>query len=106
MAGSKAPSRKTVERAFRRFVELVKPIPQVHHVVAFDDHGGDIFTLIERRDLEVCKAVFNKEDQVMDEIPELESAFHVIYLEGRPLEEHIHTLPRLVFSRRSIDADD
>ncbi len=64
MALSKTPSRKTVERAFRRFVDLVKPIPQVRHVVAYDDHGGDFFTFIERRDEDVCKAVFHTEYQL------------------------------------------
>lgn len=106
MAVSRARSRKTVERAFLRFVELVGPVPQVHHVVAFDDHDGDFFTFIKRRDEAVCKTIFHHQYQVMREFPDLGADFHVVYMEGRPLEQFISPLPGLVFSRSTSNAND
>ncbi|HWO73498.1 MAG TPA: hypothetical protein VNN21_08065 [Dehalococcoidia bacterium] len=87
-----------LKQAFQRFVELVKPIPQVKHVVGFEQ-GQDIYTYIESRDEDVMKKVFRAEDKVFDEFPETLIEFHVVYLEGRPLEDFVRPLPKLVFSR-------
>lgn len=99
VAGSKARSRKTVERAFRRFVELVKPIPQVRHVVGWDDNSPGICTFIDCRDEAVCKAIFDVESRIMDQFLNLNFNFDVIYLEGRPVEDFVRPLPELVFTR-------
>ena len=41
---------KNMERIFGEFVQLVGPIPQVKHVVAFPEDGGAIFAYVDEQD--------------------------------------------------------
>ena len=91
----------SLKQAFKRFVELVKPIDDVRHVVAFDDEGEvDFFTYIKERDRVVMSAVYRAEDHIILEFPDLPVDFHVRYLEGRTLSDLVHPLPPLAFSRQ------
>lgn len=60
-----------LRKAFNRFVELVQPIPQVRHMVAFDDGSPDVCTFIEKRDVAVCMSIFEAEYRFIDEFPKI-----------------------------------
>lgn len=75
-----------VKQAFKRFVELVKPIEDVHYVAAFDDEEPEISTYITRLDESVSFRVHGAEICIMDEFPDLPIDFHIWYLEGRPID--------------------
>lgn len=92
-----------VKRAFKRFVELVKPIEDVRYVVAFDEEELDIYTYIDALDEAVMSRVHHVEMQLMDEFPTLLVDFHVRYLEGRPLEAFTSPLPGLTYVRGNGD---
>lgn len=79
------PKEARMGEAFRRFVELVKPIEDVHHVVALDEGEVHVFAYITRLDDAVSHKVYEAEFQVLDEFRDLPIDFHVRYLEGRPL---------------------
>ena len=96
---TKAPKAMAVGSLFRRFVTLVQPIKQVTHVVVSEGSTPAIFTYIKKRDEAVCKRIFEAEFQVADEFSQLEAEFHIIYLNGHPLQHFINPLPALVFSR-------
>jgi hypothetical protein len=89
----------SLKHAFKRFVELVKPIDDVRHVVAFDGDTPEVFTYITKLDEDVMFQVFHAEYQIMADFSEIPVDFHVRYLEGKPLESFIRPLPALVFSR-------
>ena len=92
-----------LKQAFKRFVELVKPIEDVQYVVAFDDDEPQISTYITKLDDKVSSRVHRAEFVIMDEFPSLLVDFHVWYLEGKPLRNFIHPLPRLTYARDSLD---
>lgn len=89
-----------LKQAFKRFVELVKPIEDVRYVVAFDDGGPDIFTYIVKPVDNAYTRVHAAEFQIMREFPDLDVLFHVRTLDGR----QVNTLASssLAFSK---DAD-
>jgi len=87
------------KRAFREFVKLIEPIDDVRHVVAFEDAGPEFFTYIRRRDNEVCYAIFRAENEVRRRFDDPEIDFHVVFMEGRALDQLVAPLPPLVFSR-------
>ena len=96
----------SLEHAFKRFVELVKPIEAVRSVVAFDEEL-DIFTYIKDLDEAVMSRVHQVEITIMEEFPLLLVDFHIRYLEGRPLESFVHPLPTLTYLReKSGDSQD
>jgi hypothetical protein len=92
-----------LKQAFKRFVKLVKPIEDVQYVVAFEDEETQISTYITKLDEAVSSRVHHAEFVIMDEFPSLLVDFHVWYLEGKPLRNFIHPLPRLTFARESLD---
>ena len=75
----------SLKQAFKRFVELVKPIEDVQYVVASED-GGHIFTYITQSDQGVYSQVHAAEFQIMRDFPSLDVLFHVRYLEGKHLD--------------------
>jgi hypothetical protein len=91
----------SLKQAFKRFVELVRPVEDVRHVVAFDGDAPEISTYITRLDEDVSIQVFHAEYKVMDEFPDLAVDFHVWYLEGDSLEDLVSPLPPLVYSRET-----
>lgn len=88
-----------LKKAFKRFVELVKPIEDVRHVVAWDEGEPEIFTYITRLDEAVSARVHEAEFQIMRDFPDLPVLFHVRYLEGRQLDPE--ALPPLSYSKRA-----
>ena len=91
---------KNLKRTFHEFVELVKPIPQVKHVVAFPEEGGEIFTYIERMDEQVELAVIAAQIAMMEGWHEDEAVdFRTIYMNDRALSDFVRPLPALHFSR-------
>ena len=91
----------TLKQAFKRFVELVRPIEDVQYVVAFDDDELDFYTFITQLDDAVSSQVHEAEFQIMDNFPDLLVEFHVRYLEGRSPESFVGQLPTLSYSRGS-----
>jgi hypothetical protein len=91
----------SLKHAFKRFVELVKPIDDVRHVVATDYEEPDIYTFITRRDEAVMFDVFQAEYRIMEEFPDLPVDFHVRYLEGKKPEDFMKPLPALAYSRQA-----
>jgi hypothetical protein len=90
----------SLRQAFKRFVELVKPIEDVKHVIAFDDGGPEIFTYITRLDEGVSERVHQAESAIMQDYPDLQVLFHVRYLEGRLLDKR--ALPPLTYSKGAL----
>ena len=103
MAAERKPTQtareKRLEKAFRRFVELIEPIEDVHYVVAFDEGDLDVFAYITKRDRAVSQRVHEAEFKVLDEFEDLSLNFHVVYLEGRDLESFVRPLPSLKYSK-------
>jgi hypothetical protein len=89
----------SLKHAFKRFVELVRPIEDVRHVVAFDDELPEIFTYITKLDEKVMFQVYDAQVSIMEDYPELPLDFHIRYLEGRPLESFVYPMPPLSFSK-------
>ena len=88
-----------LKQAFKRFVDLVKPVEDVQYVVAFEDDELDFYTFITKLDDAVSSQVHEAEFQIMDSFPELLVDFHVRYLEGRRPESFVGQLPPLSYSR-------
>ena len=93
----------SLKHAFKRFVELVKPIEDVRHVVAFEDGEMDIFTYIRERDDDVSKLVYEAEFAIMEQFPELPILFHVRWLEGKALDSFVRPPPSLTYSKQGSD---
>ncbi len=93
----------SLKQAFKRFVELVKPIEDVQYVVAFEDDELDFYTYITRRDSNVSSQVYKAEIAIMQMFPELLIDFHVRYLEGRAIETFVRSLPPLVYAKEAVD---
>lgn len=93
-----------LRNAFDTFVSLVKPINQVRYVIGFDSSAPEVFTLIDKRDEAVCRAVFEAEDRIVQAFPRLDLDFHITYLEGRPLEAFFAPPPSLFFARETGNA--
>jgi hypothetical protein len=93
-----------LKRAFKRFVELVKPIEDVLYVLAADEDEPSFWTFITRLDDRVSSQVHYAEMEIMDQFPDLLLDFHVRYLEGRPLESFIRPISPLVYAREGTDA--
>jgi hypothetical protein len=89
---------ETLKTAFYHFVELVKPIDEVQCVVGVDA-GTEIYTYIKQMDRSVSKRIFEKENQIILDFPELPTDFHIVFLEGRPLEDFVRKLPELAYVR-------
>ena len=87
------------KRAFHEYVKLVEPIDDVRHVVAFEDAGPEFFTYITSRDDEVCYTIFRAENELRRRFQELEIDFHIVFMEGRPLEHLVAPLPPLAYSK-------
>lgn len=85
--------------AFYRFVELIRPIWQVRYAVALNGERPDMFSFINEMDPHASEQVHKAEYQILEEFPRIEIEFHIIYLEGRPLEDFIRSSAELVFSR-------
>ncbi|HEX5141357.1 MAG TPA: hypothetical protein VFX19_10455 [Dehalococcoidia bacterium] len=100
MAAERKPGERTSERrlakAVRRFVDLVRPIDDVRHVVKIDEGQTGIFTYIIRLDESVSRQVYEAEFQIMKEFEDVPLEFHVRYLDGRPFSP---PESGLVFSR-------
>jgi hypothetical protein len=94
-----------VKQAFKRFVELVKAIEDVHYVVAFDDDEPEISTYITKLDEAVSRLVFHAEFKIMEEFPQIPIEFHVWYLEGRPIESFVRN-PPLFFAKSGQNLPD
>jgi len=75
-----------LKQAFQRFVELVKPIEDVRHVMVLEDGRLDFFTYVTKLDEEISMLVHEAEFEVMREFPDLPILFHVRCLEGRPFD--------------------
>jgi hypothetical protein len=88
-----------LKQAFKRFVELVKPIDDVRHVVAIEDGAPDIFTYITTLDESVSSQVHHAEFEIMRDFPNLAVLFHVRYLEGRKLDAY--ALSPLAYSKEA-----
>lgn len=90
-----------LKQAFKRFVELVKPIEDVQYVVAFDfdDEEPEISTYITKLDEEVAVQVFHAQDELIDHFPHLPVDFHIWYLEGNKLSDFVRHMPPLVYAR-------
>jgi hypothetical protein len=86
---------KDFKRSFRDFVGLVKAIPEVRHVVGFEDEA-DIYTYIDKADMEVCYSVFRAQHEIRGRYPSPELDFHIRFLDGR---QFVAPEPALVFSR-------
>ena len=89
----------SLKHAFKRFVELVKPIDDVRHVVALDDERPEIFTYIAKLNEAVAFRVYDAQISIMEDYPGLQLDFHVRSLDGRPLESFVQPIPRLIFSK-------
>jgi len=90
----------SLKHAFKRFVELVKPIEDVHHVIAGDDGEPRIYTFITKMDEPIMFEVFHAEYRVLEEFPDLPIDFHVRFLEGKPLESFLRPASALHYSRK------
>ena len=90
---------QALKAAFRRFVELMEPLEDVHYVVAVEPMRPDIFTFIRTIDDDVMKHVFSAQNVIHEEFPDILIDFHVRFLEGRPLDYFLDPLPELTYSR-------
>ena len=70
-----------------RYVELMSEVPEVR-LIAFGAYGPllRLWAFTETYDVEANDAIFAREVGFYDEWPEMEYDFHVVPLEGRPLE--------------------
>jgi hypothetical protein len=86
-------------RVFRRFVQLVTEIPEVAHVVGFEDQARDIFTFTQVLDDRVALRVFECQDMLLTEFGEPFVDFHITWLNGQQLTDFVNPLPPLFYSR-------
>jgi hypothetical protein len=93
--------RPAFNRVFRRFVRLVAEIPEVVHVVGFDDQAREIFTFIDIRDERVALRVFECQDILLSEFGDPFVDFHITWLSGGYLTDFVNPLPPLVYSREA-----
>jgi hypothetical protein len=89
----------SLKQAFKRFVGLVEPIEDVRHVVAWDDGEVDISTYITRLDEAVMFRVNRAARAIYEEFPDLPVDFHIWFLEGRPIDSFVRSLPQLRYSK-------
>jgi hypothetical protein len=88
-----------LKQAFKRFVDLVKPLDDVQYVVAFDEEEPEISTYITKLDEAVMVKVIRAEIPIMEEYPDLPVDFHVWFMDGKPIESFVGQLPPLVYAR-------
>ncbi len=89
----------SLKSAFEQFVRLVTPIEAVQYVAAYEPRRPDIFTYIERMDEAIIERVFEAEEAIDAEFPELLIDFHVVFLDGRTMEDFVRPVPALFFDR-------
>ena len=93
--------RSTAEKAaFERFVELVKPIEAVQYIAAPDEGPLEIFTYLPKLDDQDSIEVFHAEYKVLADFPDEIVDFHVVFLEGRTIEEMFGPRSKLFFARQ------
>jgi len=96
-----AESTTALRTAFERFVALVTPIEAVQYVAAYEPRRPDLFTYIECLDESVMRSVFEAEAALDEEFPELLIDFHVVFLDGRTMEDFVRPVPNLFYDRSS-----
>ena len=93
--------RSTAEKAaFQRFVELVKPIDAVQYVAAPDEGPLEIFTYLPQLDDEKSIEVFHAEYEVLAHFPDEIVDFHLVFLDGRSIDEMFGPRSMLFFARQ------
>jgi hypothetical protein len=75
------------------------PIEAVQYVAAYEPRRPDIFTYIECMDESIMERVFEAEDAIDAEYPDLLIDFHVVFLDGRTMEDFVRPVPALFFDR-------
>jgi len=91
-----------LKSAFRRFVDLVKPIDEVYCVTAVEPSRPDFFTYIRQRNDEVVRQIFQAEKAVNKEFPDVLIDYHIIFLEGRPLEDFVTHQPEFTYLKKGL----
>jgi len=96
--------RKGTKEAVHKFVEQVAQIPQVEAVLlVFGDAGWEVWTVISDWDDAVVDAVIEQEGLLLDDLlAQGEGAklgFHIVPLQGRPLDEFLSPMVRVLFRR-------
>ena len=97
--------RKSVKEAIQKFVERVSQIPQVQAVLlVWGDGGWEIWTAIDEWDDAVVNAIIGQEGALLDDLLGQGQApatfgFHIITLQGRPLNEFLSPMAKVLFRR-------
>ena len=89
----------TLKKAFAQFVELVRDLPEVCHVVG-ECPPPHLHTYIKRRDDDVMLKVFRAEDKVQAAYPDLGMEFHIWFMDGRSSSDFASATSDLIYSRR------
>ena len=92
MRQSRPAKKTTFDQAFSTYVRLVKPIQEVVAVLADNGSEFSVTTIIKRRNLRVCARLFEIEEEFLGRLSNLEPDFHILYAQGRPLEQMIAKL--------------
>jgi hypothetical protein len=89
-----ASQRQLIVRAKRRrlaleeYVRLASAIPSVARISLSDDFEADVFTHIDGRGTdEVFELICAAEQSAFDLIHDEAFEFHVVYMDGRPIEQ-------------------
>lgn len=88
-----------LEAALREYATRVQGIPSVAEVAWVPSPEKDLFTYIDKRDLEVMDRLMDIEDELFDLFEDEMFDFHVRYLEGRSLEETRPSSAEVIYRR-------
>jgi hypothetical protein len=93
----------TLAHAFERYVDLVRHIDDVYYVTAHEPRRPDIYTYLREQDRASVRQIMQAEAAVDDEFPELLIDFHLVFLDGRRIEDFSRPIPDLFYSRPGLD---
>ena len=102
MANARKSNDSELERlneAMERYAEQARKIPGVAAVIVVPGEERDISTFIDERDEEVIERLLDVEDDLFATFDDQLFDFHVWYLSGRPLDEHLPAVHRMIYRR-------
>lgn len=89
----------TEKAAFKRFVELVKPIEAVRCVALIDGGSLEVITYVTGRSQKDYEEISNAEDEIIEGFPGVVIEFHVYGIES--LTKNQMQRSALIFERQS-----
>jgi hypothetical protein len=98
-AGSKTELSSVEKRAIDAYLDSVARVPKV--VFMFAEKGPDlhIYVGLERRLLRSCIRLYEIQDRIRDEFEGFQADFHIIYADGRSVEEFAGKEAHLIIDR-------